>query len=113
MAETLTVGCKLPNGLIVEQDGYTVQLNGGNSANIVGGYGLTEGVDKDSFEKWLSIHKDQPYVKNELVFAQAKANSAAAKAVENAEVKSGLEGLSQEKPMAGIEVDKEAMKAKG
>ncbi|EJA3108147.1 MULTISPECIES: hypothetical protein [Cronobacter] len=103
MAETIVVGCKLPNGLVVEQDGYTVTLNGSNSSNVVGGYGLTEGVDKDAFEKWLEVHKNQPYVKNELVFAQAKANSAQSKATENASVKSGLEGLPQDKPAPGIE----------
>ncbi|WP_336281107.1 hypothetical protein [Cronobacter dublinensis] len=103
MAETIVVGCKLPNGLVVEQDGYTVTLNGSNSSNVVGGYGLTEGVDKDAFEKWMEVHKNQPYVKNELVFAQAKANSAQSKANENASVKSGLEGLPQDKPAPGIE----------
>lgn len=103
MAETIVVGCKLPNGLVVEQEGYTVTLNGANSSNVVGGYGLTEGVDKDAFEKWLEVHKNQPYVKNELVFAQAKANSAKSKATENASVKSGLEGLPQDKPAPGIE----------
>lgn len=103
MSEVLTVGCKLPNGLVLEQDGYTVELNGSNSALVFGGYGLTEGVNKDSFDKWLSVHSNQPYVKNELVFAQAKTNSAQAKASENAKVKSGLEGLPQDKPMPGIE----------
>ncbi|EOC0832052.1 hypothetical protein [Cronobacter sakazakii] len=103
MAETIVVGCKLPNGLVVEQDGYTVTLNGSNSSNVVGGYGLTDGVDKDAFEKWLEVHKNQPYVKNELVFAQAKANSAQSKATENASIKSGLEGLPQDKPAPGIE----------
>ncbi|EME2032429.1 hypothetical protein VWS47_004274 [Cronobacter sakazakii] len=103
MAETIVVGCKLPNGLVVEQEGYTVTLNGANSSNVVGDYGLTEGVDKDAFEKWLEVHKNQPYVKNELVFAQAKANSAQSKATENASVKSGLEGLPQDKPAPGIE----------
>ncbi|EGT5722946.1 hypothetical protein FZI38_01155 [Cronobacter sakazakii] len=103
MAETIVVGCKLPNGLVVEQEGYTVTLNGANSSNVVGGYGLTEGVDKDAFEKWLEVHKNQPYVKNELVFAQAKANSAQSKATENASIKSGLEGLPQDKPAPGIE----------
>jgi hypothetical protein len=103
MAETIVVGCKLPNGLVVEQDGYTVTLNGANSSNVVGGYGLTEGVDKDAFEKWMEVHKNQLYVKNELVFAQAKANSAQSKATENASVKSGLEGLPQDKPAPGIE----------
>ncbi len=103
MAETIVVGCKLPNGLVVEQDGYNVTLNGANSSNVVGGYGLTEGVDKDAFEKWLEVHKNQLYVKNELVFAQSKANSAQSKANENASVKTGLEGLPQDKPAPGIE----------
>ncbi|UPQ70541.1 hypothetical protein [Kluyvera ascorbata] len=103
MSELVTVGCKLPNGLVIEHEGYAVELNGSNSSLVVGGYGLTEGVDKDAFEKWLSVHKDQPYVKKDLVFAQAKTNSAQAKATENAKVKSGLEGLPQDKPMAGIE----------
>ncbi|AOF18146.1 hypothetical protein BED35_05975 [Yersinia enterocolitica] len=103
MSEVLTVGCKLPNGLVLEQDGYQVELNGSNSSLVFGGYGLTEGIDKDAFDKWLSVHKDQPYVKNDLVFAQAKTNSAQAKASENAKVKSGLEGLPQDKPMPGIE----------
>ncbi|EOB5436647.1 hypothetical protein [Yersinia enterocolitica] len=103
MSEVLTVGCKLPNGLVLEQDGYQVELNGSNSSLVFGGYGLTEGVNKDAFDKWLSVHKNQPYVKNDLVFAQAKTNSAQAKASENAKVKSGLEGLPQDKPMPGIE----------
>ncbi|ELI8129925.1 hypothetical protein ACT0ZX_004521 [Yersinia enterocolitica] len=103
MSEVLTVGCKLPNGLVLDQDGYQVELNGSNSSLVFGGYGLTEGIDKDAFDKWLSVHKNQPYVKNDLVFAQAKTNSAQAKASENAKVKSGLEGLPQDKPMPGIE----------
>lgn len=103
MSEVVTVGCKLPNGLVVDIDGYTVTLNGANASNIVGGYGLTENVNKDAFDKWLKAHADQPYVKNELVFAQAKTNSAESKAKENADVKSGLEGLPQDKPAPGIE----------
>ena len=113
MAETIVVGCKLPNGLVVDQDGYTVTLNGANSSNVIGGYGLTEGVDKEAFEKWLEVHKNQPYVKNEMVFAQAKANSAQSKASENASVKTGLEGLPQDRPVDGVVKDEEAMKARG
>lgn len=102
MAEVVTVGCKLPNGLLLEQDGYNVLLNGANSSNLVGGYGLTEGVDKDAFDKWIKTHADQAYVKNELVFAQAKTNSAESKAKENGGVKSGLEGLPQDNPAPGV-----------
>lgn len=113
MAETIVVGCKLPNGLVVDQDGHTVTLNGANASNVIGGYGLTEGVDKDAFEKWMEVHKNQPYVKKELVFAQAKANSAQSKASENASVKTGLEGLPQDRPVDGVVKDEEAMKARG
>lgn len=113
MAETIVVGCKLPNGLVVDQDGYTVTLNGANASNVIGGYGLTDGVDKDAFDKWLEAHKNQPYVKKELVFAQAKANSAQSKASENASVKTGLEGLPQDRPVDGVVKDEEAMKARG
>ncbi|WP_312387862.1 hypothetical protein [Atlantibacter hermannii] len=103
MAETVTVGCKLPNGIVLEVEGYSVVLNGANSSNVIGGYGLTENVDKEAFDKWMKIHADQAYVKNELVFAQAKTNSAESKAKENADRRSGLEGLPQDRPMPGIE----------
>jgi hypothetical protein len=104
MSEVVTVGCKLPNGLVLDVEGsQPIVLNGANSATVIGGYGLTENVDKAVFDKWLDQHKDQPYVKNDLVFAQAKTNSAESKAKENADVKSGLEGLPQDKPAPGIE----------
>lgn len=103
MADVVTVGCKLPNGLVLDVDGaQSIALNGANSSSVIGGYGLTENVDKAVFEKWLEQHKDQPYVKNELVFAQAKTNSAESKAKENADVKSGLEGLPQDNPAPGV-----------
>ncbi|WP_277966721.1 hypothetical protein [Pantoea trifolii] len=103
MAEVVTVGCKLPNGLVLDVEGsQQIVLNGANSATVIGGYGLTENVDKAVFDKWLEQHKDQPYVKNELVFAQAKTNSAESKAKENADVKSGLEGLPQDNPAPGV-----------
>ncbi|MCU5775118.1 hypothetical protein N5923_23330 [Erwiniaceae bacterium BAC15a-03b] len=113
MAEVVTVGCKLPNGLLIDVGGKITHLQGANSSNVIGGYGLTESVDKEYFEAWLKEHADQPYVKNELVFAQAKTNSAQSKATENASVKTGLEGLPQDKPVEGVVKDEEAMKAKG
>ncbi|TCW03768.1 hypothetical protein EDF73_1271 [Raoultella sp. BIGb0138] len=93
----------MPNGLILEQGEYKVALNGANSSLVFGGYGLTEGVDKDAFEAWLAAHADQPYVRKELVFAQAKLSSAQSKAKENASEKTGLEGLDQNNPSPGVE----------
>ncbi|HDL8567144.1 TPA: hypothetical protein ACMY33_001248 [Yersinia enterocolitica] len=103
MAETVIVGCKLPHGLNINIDGKSVVLNGSNSCSIAGGYGLTEGVDKDLFDRFLSVYADAPYVKNQLVFAQGKHSSATAQANEQKDIQTGLEGLNPDKPAPGIE----------
>ncbi|STM78065.1 Uncharacterised protein [Escherichia coli] len=55
MAEMVTVGCKLPNGLVLEVGQKRVQVAGwrNNAVKIVGGYGLTQ-VDKVFFDAWLA-----------------------------------------------------------
>ncbi|APW68809.1 hypothetical protein LFZ4_09760 [Salmonella enterica subsp. enterica serovar Antsalova str. S01-0511] len=110
MAEMVTVGCKLPNGLMLEVGPKQVQVAGwwNNAVKIVGGYGLTQ-VEKAFWEAWLAEHCLQPYVKNGVIFAQDKANSAAAQATEQKTVKSGLEPLPQKNPAPGINRDDEVM----
>jgi hypothetical protein len=105
MADTVVVGCKLPHGLETTIGGKTVLLNGANSATIIGGYGLTEGVDKAGFEEWLVTYADAPFVRNELIFSQANIKEAAKQAESNATEKTGLEGLDANKPAPGIEPD--------
>lgn len=113
MAELVTVGCKLPNGIVLEVNNAEVMLCGwrGSESRIVGGYGLTQ-VDKELWDAWLKLHKNQPYVKKGLVFAQENGNSARAQAKEREKVKSGMEPLPQDKPAPGIEKDEDAMKQK-
>lgn len=56
MAEMVTVGCKLPNGLVLEVGPERVQVAGwrNNAVKIVGGYGLTQ-VEKAFWEaRWRS-----------------------------------------------------------
>jgi len=110
MAELVTVGCKLPNGMVLEVDQKEVTVVGwrGSETRIIGGYGLTQ-VDKDLWDAWLAAHKEQPYVKKGLIFAQDNGNSARAQAKEQAKIKSGMEPLPQDKPAPGIERDDEAM----
>lgn len=105
MGDTVIVGCKLPHGLEVQIGGKTVVLNGANSSTIVGGYGLTPGVDKAAFDEWLATYADFPAVQKELIFAQATEKSAAAQANEQAAEKTGFEGLDPKKPAPGIEPD--------
>ncbi|EFY9786525.1 hypothetical protein NQT21_002459 [Shigella flexneri] len=110
MAEMVTVGCKLPNGLVLEVGQKRVQVAGwrNNAVKIVGGYGLTQ-VDKVFFDAWLAEHGQQPYVKNGVIFAQDKANSAVSQATEQKAVKSGLELLPQKNPAPGVNRNDEVM----
>jgi len=126
MAGTVTVACKLPNGLdlmICEEfttheavmGGGTREVKAfrptgrgfhvkGNSAphgvqiHTPGGYALTTGIDADMWDAWLAQNKESPLVKNHMVFALPREDSATSKAKEQAEVISGLERLDMSKP---------------
>lgn len=103
---TVTIGCKLPNGIILRvASGASVTLNGANSSRVVGGYGLTTGVDKDFWEAWKSEYASFAPLKNELIFAQDSANKAEGQANEQAGVKNGLEPLNKDKPAAGVQAE--------
>lgn len=104
MGTTVTVGCKLPHGLILKTGGKSVTINGANSSKIVGGYGLTV-VDKDFFDAWKTEFAQFAPLKNYLIFVQEKPAAAEAQAKEQAEVKSGLERLSREKPAKGVKAE--------
>ena len=44
-AATVTVGCKLPNGFVLEVGNQSVVLKGSNDSSLIGGHGITHGVD--------------------------------------------------------------------
>ena len=95
MAGTVIVGCKLPNGLVAEVNSKTVHFNGANSAVIIGGHGITENVDAEFWQAWLTQNKDLVFVQKGLVFADAKAVNTKAESQEKAEEKTGLEPVKQ------------------
>lgn len=99
----ITIGCKLPNGLILEVGEKRVTLNGSNSSAIIGGHGITENVDADFFGAWLKANKDLSFVKAGHVFAHEKAANVAAQAKERASEKTGFEGMDPGKPGPGLE----------
>lgn len=101
-ATTVTVGCKLPNGLHAEIGDTTVIFNGTNSSTIAGGFGLTEGVDAEFWKAWLEQNKNMPFVKNGFVFAHTKESSLKAETKEKAGEKTGLEPLDPNKKPDGI-----------
>jgi hypothetical protein len=113
-SKTVSVGCKLPNGLVINFETFNdvsktwiktgeVELKGANSSSIVGGYGITDNVDAEAFAEWLKIHKDDETVKLGLIFAQPTPAGAEAAAKERADTKSGFEPIDPDKPGPRIE----------
>lgn len=120
-SSTVTVGCKLPHGLLMQSylpreraapgmpeipavpRGEPVLLAGSTASSILGGFGITEGVDAEFFEAWLKENQDYAPVKSGLIFAIAKASDVKAEAKSREKVRSGLEALDPNKPAKGVE----------
>jgi hypothetical protein len=98
---TVTVGCRLPNGLVLQVGEQKVEIAGQNSG--MGGAlyltpamcGYTD-VDESFWAAWLKDHADQEYVKNGAVFAESNQSRAKAKQKDLKDTKTGLEGVDQE-----------------
>jgi len=84
-------------------------LKGSNSAIVVGGFGITEGVDEATFDAWYERHKLLPWARQDLVFKMKNTTEAQARALDHSEQKNGLERLSPDKLPSGVEEDKGAM----
>ena len=93
MTNTVTVGCKLPNGMIISVKGVgSVTLAGSNSSRIIGGYGLTA-VPSDLWEAWSGPRSKSALIENKIVFAQTTHAKAEGQAKEQESVTTGLEPL--------------------
>lgn len=120
---TVTVACKMPNGLQLkvfkfvenripigagqyaieqkaQQVGKSVFLNGnavpyGEAPRhpIVGGYAMTSGIDAEFMEKWLEQYAELPAVKNRLIFIAEDPQYVADEAKEHRALRSGLEPI--------------------
>ena len=100
-ADKITVGCKLPNGIILQHPmdpAIKAVLNGKNRETIIGsGYGLTD-VDADLWEAWIDKYKTfQPFTSG-AIFAAKTIDSVRSIAKEYKERKTGLEPMPQEVP---------------
>lgn len=105
--DTVTVGCKLPHGLHLDivQIGEPVArhtVKGANSSALIGGFGITEGVPRAFWDRWMKQSKDLAMVKNGLVFAMESTASARDKAADGAAA-SGFERLDPNKMPANLE----------
>jgi len=114
--ETCVVGCKLPHGLDIDldvkkdergimTDSKRLTLKGANSSRIMGGYGITRGVPKESFATWLAEHARAPFVINGAVFMVNDDASARDRAKEGGDA-TGLEQIDPLKKSAKLGTDK-------
>lgn len=117
-ATTCVIGCKLPHGLVCEltnsnKETIRYTLKGANSARIIGGYGLTEGVPRDFFEQWLRKNSKHPAVVQGSVFMHTSTASAIDHAKDNRKVLTGLEPINPlvEASRRGLEMDDEDKRA--
>lgn len=98
MAKTVTICCKLPNGITLDTPlapGKTVTLKGANRETIIGaGYGTTD-VDADFWEVWKSTHTTFQPLTSGAIFEAKSRDDAAAIAREQTERKTGLERMPQ------------------
>lgn len=132
---TCTVGCKIPNGLILQlyrmvegvepspqgarpvqvgqKYGEPVKLNGFSqpltgipvSHQIIGGFGLTHGVSVEFMERWLEQNKDLDMVKNGLVFFTENRSEAEAEARDKRMIPSHMGPLSEKRGANGQYID--------
>ena len=132
MGGTVSVGCKLPAGLVLQvfevRDGTELVMGGGvrtikvhhrldkkvhlngsatvfgvtSEHQIVGGYGITEGVDSDFFELWQRQNADSDIVQRRLVFACPKNDAVMTEARATKDTRTGLEPIDQNNLPKGI-----------
>lgn len=112
----VVVGCKLPNGIILElgRPGESafrrVRLNGANSSQLIGGAGLTD-VSEEFISAWLKKHADLSFVQQRLIFVGNDVTEASAVAIDRSQQKTGFERLGRKDMPKGVEVDEDHMKA--
>jgi hypothetical protein len=123
MAGTVTVACKVPNGLWMQvfqmedaqepvmgggwktvkravRAGQPVKINGpavayGKPAphDIRFGVGLTYGVDADFYTAWAEQNKGSDFIVKRLVYAHAKTIEIDAQSKDQVSIKSGMEPI--------------------
>jgi hypothetical protein len=118
MGKLLTIGCKLPHGVVLEigldadgrrVPGYRrVKLNGAlhSSARDAGGFGLTEVMD-DFWDAWKKKNSGLAFMNPSvgMITEHASRESAIAACRERTAVVTRLEALDPNKPPKGITVE--------
>ncbi|MBS1002169.1 hypothetical protein JK169_14395 [Acetobacter persici] len=98
---TVTIGCKLPNGLVLSLGEARHELAGTRASAVIGGYGLTP-IPAEFWAAWSRTYAEYPLLKNGLIFAQTTLEKATGQAREQAALRTGTEPLNPATPAPGI-----------
>lgn len=92
---TVTIGCKLPNGIHMQVgDSPRVRILGWNNNEIAGlSHGITREVPESLWDAWRAEHAESKLIKNGIVFAEASEKRAQDKAKDQKDNVSGHEQL--------------------
>jgi hypothetical protein len=102
---TVTIGCKLPNGIYMQMGETRVRINGWNNNEIAGlSHGITRDVPVSLWEAWSKEHAESKLVTNGFIFAEESEKRAKDKAKDQKDRNSGFEQLPQikETDKAGV-----------
>jgi hypothetical protein len=99
MAEMITVACRLPHGLHLDnfrgemnpENRVRVTLNGANKSQIIGGCGTTA-VARDHWDEWMKRNANAPFLKNGSVWVAKNQSDSMAEGQSRASEKTGFEG---------------------
>lgn len=93
---TVTIGCKLPNGIVMQVGEARHRINGWNNNEIAGlSHGITRDVPEDLWDAWRAEHADAKFITNGIVFAETSEARAKDKSKDRKEQKTGHEQLPQ------------------
>jgi hypothetical protein len=84
---------------VVVLNGFAHEKGKAPSSELIGGFGLTSGVDAQFFARWLEQNKDSAIVRNGLIFAAKSTEDVKAQAREQKKLQSGLQPLSMARTM--------------
>jgi hypothetical protein len=101
-AKTVSIACKLPQGLHIHLDGRRepIKLHGQNSPFNIAGHGITQGVSVDDWAAIQAQYKESPWLKNGFVFANGDGDDLAEEADDRKDVQTGFEPIDPRKPDA-------------
>jgi hypothetical protein len=99
-AKTVSIACKLPQGLTVHLDGVRepIKLHGANSPYNIAGHGITQNVPVEHWEGIQKQHAHALWLKNGFVFANGDGDELVEEAEDKLKHRNGFEPIDPNSP---------------